>query len=141
MKRLVRGVRHEKPRGELYIYSSWRASYTKEPNTIFLLPRPVIFGRVPQNWSRPPPPVLQDGNLQLLSVRTRTGMGSVCRLVRIHELQLPRCVSFPPNTSTTLLPLRLRLLLLRLRLLLLLPPLYILFIPHSLCFPRKNRIH
>lgn len=48
MKRLVRGVWRGKPRGELYIYSSWRASHTKEPNTIFLLPRPVISGGFPK---------------------------------------------------------------------------------------------
>lgn len=113
MKRLVRGVRRRKPRGELYIYSSWRASYTKEPNTIFLLPRSVILGGFPKTGLALSPLVLQDGNLQLLSVRVYTiilcmcsvCMGFVCRLERcsIHELQLPRCVSFPPKTSTTLL--------------------------------------
>jgi hypothetical protein len=78
MKRLVRGVRRRKPRGELYIYSSWRASHTKEPNIIFLLPRSVILGGFPKTGLALSPLVLQDGNLQLLSVRVYTIILCMC---------------------------------------------------------------
>lgn len=119
MKRLVRGVcmcerararaSRKAPRRVVLVVA--RASRTKEPNTIFLLPRrPVISGGFPKTGLALPfhrPVVLQDGNSQLLSVhRDQGGWGprlSTC-VPRIHGLQLPPvCVITrltPPNKTS-----------------------------------------